>query len=122
MTMKLLATSVLTGLLMLPLAHAKLPAASPEAQAKASEAAAKTAWSDKVAAFQLCRSMDRVTDSYRKTAKAAGTETKPAAPTPPCTDPGPFGAAASAAGKPVEASGAHSPAGTAAKPPSGKSK
>ena len=55
-------------------------------------------------------------------AKAAGTETKPAAPTPPCTDPGPFGAAASAAGKPVEASGAHSPAGTAAKPPSGKSK
>ena len=121
MTMKLLATSVLTGLLMLPLAHAKLPAAPPEAQAKASEAAAKTAWSDKVAAFQLCRSMDRVADSYRKTAKAAGTETKPAAPTPPCTDPGPFAAAGAASSpKPLEASGAHSPAATATSPPSAK--
>ena len=101
-----------------PLALAKLPALSPEAQAKADEAKAKTAWSDKVSAYQLCRSMDRVAEVYRKSAKATGKETRPPAVTPPCTDPGPFVAAAPAATKPVEASGAHSPPATAATPPS----
>ena len=100
------------------LAHAKLPPPSPEAQAKADEAKAKTAWTDKVSAFQLCRAMDRVAESYRASAKAAGKETRPALPTPPCTDPGPFVAAAPAATKPIEASGAHSPPATAGTPPS----
>lgn len=100
------------------LAQAKLPPPSPEAQAKADEAKAKTAWNDKVSAYQLCRSMDRVAESYRASAKAAGKETKPPVSTPPCTDPGPFVAAAPAATKPIEASGAHSPPATAATPPS----
>ena len=99
-------------------AHAKLPPLSPEAQAKADEAKAKTSWNDKVSAYQLCRAMDRVAESYRANAKAAGKETRPAMPTPPCTDPGPFVAAAPAATKPIEASGAHSPPATAATPPS----
>lgn len=100
------------------LAHAKLPPLSPEAQAKADEAKAKAAWNDKVAAHQLCRAMDRVAESYRATARAAGKETRPALPTPSCTDPGPFVAAAPSATKPIEASGAHSPPATAATPPS----
>ncbi|HEV7914444.1 MAG TPA: hypothetical protein VGP22_11800 [Albitalea sp.] len=116
--MKLIATMLLA--LALPLAHAKLPPPSPEAQAKADDAKAKAAWTDKVGAFQLCRSMDRVAEAYRKNAKATGKDTKPPVDTPPCADPGPFVAAAPAASKPLEASGAHSPPATAATPPSNK--
>jgi hypothetical protein len=92
-------------------AAAKLPALSPEAQAKADEAKAKSAWSDKVAAYKLCEAQDRVVAQYRKTAANA----KPGTETPPCADPGPFSPAASA--PPLEAAGAHSPAQTAAQPP-----
>ncbi|MCV2366849.1 hypothetical protein [Roseateles oligotrophus] len=69
---------------------AKLPAPSDEAKAKAAATAAKTAWSDKLAAFQLCQAMNRVADGYRKNAKAAGREVQPAVDTPACADPGPF--------------------------------
>jgi len=98
-------------------ARAKLPPLSPDAQVKADEAKAKAAWTDKVAAYQLCKSMDRVAEAYHKTARAENRD-KAAAPTPPCTDPGPFVAAAPAAQKPLEASGAHSPPATATSPPS----
>jgi len=111
--MKLLAASLLAALLSAPFAHAKLPPPSPEAKAAADEAKLKTAWSDKVAAFQLCRSMDRVAQVYFQSAKAAGKPTQPPLAAPPCTDPGQFA-------KPLEASGAHSPAATAATPPSNK--
>jgi hypothetical protein len=70
--------------------HAKLPPASDEAKAKAAEAAAKTAWSNQVANFQLCKSMDAVAAGYRAQAKKAGQEAKPAVPTAPCADPGAF--------------------------------
>jgi len=98
-------------------ALAKLPPVSDEAKAKAAEAAAKSAWADKVGAYQLCKAMDRVADGYRKTSKSAGKDAPAASPTPACTDPGPF-AVAPAASKPLEASGAHSPAATATSPPS----
>jgi hypothetical protein len=94
-------------------ASAKLPALSPEAQAKADETKAKTAWSDKVAAYKLCQSQDRVVAQYRKTATSA----KPGTETPACTDPGPFAPPAASA-PPLEAAGAHSPPQTAAQPPS----
>ena len=125
--MKLRAPTLAALLLSAPLvicgAWAKLPPLPPDAQAKADEAKAKSAWTDKVAAYQLCKSMDRVADSYFKTAKASNHETKPAVPTPPCADPGPYAAASAAAPtpaaqKPVEQSGAHSPAGAATTPPS----
>ena len=45
-------------------AAAKLPALSDEAKAKAAEAAAKTAWGDKIAGFQLCKSQDRSAGKY----------------------------------------------------------
>ena len=97
-------------------ALAKLPPVSDEAKAKAAEAAAKTAWSDKVGAFQLCKSMDHVAAVYLADAKKAGKDVKPVA-TPPCTDPGPF-AYTPPSQKPLEASGAHSPPGQATSPPS----
>lgn len=109
----------LAALLAAPLALAKLPPLSAEAQIKADEAKAKAAWTDKVGAYKLCLSMDRVADIYYKTAKAAGKETRPPVATAPCADPGPFAAAASAP-KPLEASGAHSPAATATTPPSSR--
>jgi hypothetical protein len=95
-------------------ASAKLPPLNDEAKAKAAETAAKTAWTDKVGAYQLCKSQDRVAAKYMSEAKKAGKDVKPAATTPPCADPGPFAYTP----PPLEASGAHSPAATAAGPPS----
>jgi hypothetical protein len=107
-------------------AWAKLPAPSDEAKAKAAAAAAKTAWTDKVGAYQLCRAMDRTADGYRKAMKAAGKNAPAAVETPACADPGPFvapattsvAAAAPAVAPPLEAAGAHSPTKTATAPPS----
>lgn len=79
-----------TSLLVTGASLAKLPAPSDEAKAKAAEAAAKTDHGNKVAAFQLCKSMDRVAASYREKAKKAGKSVAPAADTPACADPGPF--------------------------------
>ena len=112
----LLATSV----------FAKLPAPvlTDEAKAKAEEAKAKTGWAAKVDSYKLCLSMDRAAGNYFKTAASNGKTVKPAVATAPaCADPGAFTyvvAAAVAVAKPVEAAGAHSPAATAASPPSAK--
>lgn len=97
------------------LAQAKLPPPSPEAAAKAAEAAAKAAHTAKVDNYKLCLYQDKAVAHYRKTAKDA----KPAAGTPACTDPGPF-VYTPPSDKPLEASGAHSPAGLATSPPSTK--
>ena len=122
--MKLLAASLLLCIAAAPMAQAKIPPLSAEAQIKADEAKAKTAWTDKVGAYQLCKAMDRTAATYFKTAKSAGKPASEPLPTPPCTDPGPYvspsAAAAASAAKPLEASGAHSPAATATSPPSSK--
>ena len=102
------------------LALAKLPALSDEAKAKAAEAAAKTAWTGKVEAYQLCKAQDKAAASYYQSAKAAGKNTKPAAATPACTDPGAFVYTAPEAAKPPEAAGASLPAAAAVSPPGGK--
>lgn len=102
-----------TALLLSLGAWAKLPAPSEEAKAKAAEAAAKTAHGDKVAAYQLCKSREKVAAHYYKTngkGKAAPTAT------PACVDPGaykpadPAAAAAPAAAKPAAAPAAAAPA------------
>jgi hypothetical protein len=114
---KLILTLALT-LASLPV-FAKLPAPTPEAQAKAADATARTAWSTKVDTYQLCKAQDQVAAKYRASAQAAGKPVPPATTTPSCADPGPYAAAAPAGEtKPIEASGAHSPATTAASPPS----
>ncbi|MBC7573156.1 MAG: hypothetical protein H7244_02350 [Herminiimonas sp.] len=74
-------------------AFAKLPAASPEAKAKKDEAAAKTAYNDKVAAYKLCLAQDRVAAAYRKGKAAADTTVPPAGDIPACQDPGNYMAA-----------------------------
>jgi hypothetical protein len=98
-------------------ALAKLPDATPEAKAKLDETAARVAWAGKVDGFQLCESQNKVAAKYRADAQAAGKEVKPAPPTPPCSEPGPF-AYTPAATRGLEASEAHSPAEPAASPPS----
>lgn len=94
------------------LASAKLPPPSPEAAAKAAEAAAKASWSAKVDNYKLCQAQDRVAAHYRKTTPSAKPATAAGAA---CMDPGPFAYTPPEA-KPLEAAGAHSPAGTAASP------
>ena len=69
------------------------PVLSDEAKAKAAEAAAKTAWTGKVDAYQLCKAQDKVAAALlaRLGQGAPARQTKPpdrlhAA----CADPGPF--------------------------------
>lgn len=90
--MKTLLTAGLLGLAMLTTggAWAKLPPLGDEAKAKAAEAAAKAAHGDKVAAYQLCKAMDRVAAAYREGAKKAGKDAPAPVATPACADPGPF--------------------------------
>ena len=68
-------------------ALAKLPAPTEEAKTRALEAKAKAAWSDKVAAYQLCKAQDKVAAQYLS---AKGPEAKPATATAPCQEPGPY--------------------------------
>jgi hypothetical protein len=107
------------GLAAASTAFAKLPAppSTPEARLKAAETAARTAWTGKVEAYKLCQVQDQVAARYRASAAAAGKQLSPGPALPACADPGPF-AFTPPADKPIEASGAHSPAGNASSPPS----
>ena len=78
-------------------AVAKLPALSDEAKAKAAETAAKNAHGDKIAAYQLCKSREKVAAHYYKTAKATGAKTNAPTVTPTCVDPGVYKPAEQAA-------------------------
>jgi hypothetical protein len=87
----------LIGLMVTGMAGAKLPPPTGEASAKATEAKDKAAWTDKVAAYQLCRSQDKVAAYYKKT-KGSTVKQATAAPAasiviPPCQNPGPYIAA-----------------------------
>ncbi len=70
-----------------------LPPLTPEAQAAATLAKAKAAYGDKVGAYQLCQSQNRVADRF----KIAGTAA-PAA----CVAPPPFVAPVAAAAAPAK--------------------
>jgi hypothetical protein len=82
----LLAVSVFTA----SLAIAKLPAPSDEAKAKATEAAAKTAWTAKVDGYKLCLYQDKAAAHYYSDAKKLNKETKAPVATAACADPGVF--------------------------------
>ena len=98
---------------------ATLPPPTDDAKARAAEAAAKVAWSDKVALYQLCRAMDRTAAAYRSGLLASGKDAPAPVETAPCVDPGPYVSQITPiASKPLEAAGAHSPPGTATSPPS----
>jgi hypothetical protein len=83
---------------------AKLPDPSPEAKEAADLAKAKTAWSDKVAAYKLCQAQNKVAKVYSVKAKVVDT--------PACADPGEF-VAPTANAAPAAAT---TPAPVAAKP------
>ena len=119
-SMNFVAPAALALSLSAPLAFAKLPTPNPtpEAKAKAAETAARAAWATQVDNFKLCETQDRVAAKYRASATAAGKTAPPPVATPACSNPGPFAYAPPADPKPIEASGAHSPATTATAPPS----
>ena len=71
-------------------ALAKLPPPTDAQQAKSAETKARTAWADKVAAFQLCKSQDRIAARYYGDMKARGNATHDPVQTAACADPGPF--------------------------------
>ena len=90
-------------------AVAKIPAPPQDEAAKS-----KAAWSDKVAAFQTCKAMDKAVAHYEADAKKAGKEAKPGA-APACTDPGPFAyTPPAAASAPAASAPAAAPAAAAA--------
>jgi hypothetical protein len=95
-------------------AVAKLPALSDEAKAKAAETAAKNAHGDKIAAYQLCKSREKVAAHYYKTAKTTGAKTNAPTATPACVDPGVYKPAEQAAA-PAAAPAAPAPATAPAK-------
>jgi len=97
---------------------AKLPPLSDEAKAKAAETAAKTAWTDKVGAFQLCKAMNKAAASYQAAMKQGGKTAATPVDTPACADPGAYVSPVAASAPPLEAAGAHSPPKTATAPPS----
>lgn len=91
-------------------AVAQLPPPTPQEKAEAAEIAARNAWEDKIGAYQLCRTTDRIAAKYRATRPDSPSAT---IATPPCTDPGPYlHAAPGSESKPLEAAESHSPAGT----------
>ena len=93
-------------------ALAKLPPPSEEAKAKAEEGKAKAAHGDKLAAFQLCNSMDKVTQRPLEEHKE-----RKAVELPKCQDPGPFryvAAAPATAPSPAAVAAPAAPAASAA--------
>ncbi len=131
--------ALITAAFLATSAFAKLPPPTDEAKAKAAEAAAKSAWSNKVGGYQLCQVQNKIAGKVVHKAPAAPSAAASAAPMSAaasapasaasaaavarmneiCTDPGPFVAAV--AERPLEAAGAHSPAETTKSPPNGKS-
>lgn len=111
-TLILIATAALS---ISAVAKLPVPVLTDEAKAKAAETAAKTAWSGKVDAFQLCKVQNQTAVAYFKSAKATGKETNPAAETPACADPGAFVYTPAPAAVPAPAAAASAPA-TPAKP------
>ncbi|MBU3537858.1 hypothetical protein [Polynucleobacter sp. UK-Gri1-W3] len=88
-------------------AFATLPPLTPEAQAAADLAKAKTAYVDKVGAYQLCQAQNRVADRFRVAGTAA-----PAA----CVAPPPFvPPVVAAAAAPAAPAASATPAAPAAK-------
>jgi hypothetical protein len=115
-----LAASVLVAGSLAAPAFAKLPPPSDAEKAKAAETAARGAWTEKVGAYKMCVSMDRVAEVYRTSSKSLGKDAPAPVAMPPCADPGPFVPITPTQDKPLEASGAHSPPGNAGTPPSNK--
>lgn len=97
---------------------AKLPPPSDTAKAQAAEAQAKAAWTDKVGLYKTCLAGDKAVAEYRASLRREGKNAPTPTPTPACSDPGPYTPITPTGSKPLEASEAHSPSGSAVSPPS----
>jgi hypothetical protein len=84
--MKTIISILITLALTASAAHAKLPAQTEEQKTAAAAAKDKAAWTDKVAAYQLCLRQGTVAAAYLK----AKNGTKPVIDVPPCIDPGAY--------------------------------
>jgi hypothetical protein len=90
-TMHMFRLSLLAAALFAAPAFARLPAPSEDAKAKAAEAAARTLWSTKVAAFQLCQAQDKAVADHHAAMKNTGRASVPVdTASAPCVDPGSF--------------------------------
>ncbi|HEX2603793.1 MAG TPA: hypothetical protein VHL60_03900 [Oxalicibacterium sp.] len=67
-------------------AYAKLPPLTDEAKAKADETKNKAAWTDKVAAYQLCEAQNRIAARYLQEKH----KPKPTVDVPACQNPGSY--------------------------------
>jgi hypothetical protein len=84
--MKTIIAVLITLAMTASVAHAKLPAQTEEQKAAAAAAKDKAAWTDKVAAYQLCMRQGTVAAAYLK----AKDTKKPVIEVPPCIDPGAY--------------------------------
>jgi hypothetical protein len=101
---------------------AKLPASTEAEKAVVSRNVARQAWNTKQDAFESCRAQDRVVKQYQDSLRSQGKAVPSSVITGDCADPGPYVADSGTpiVNRPIEASGAHSPPGTAVTPPSTK--
>ncbi len=118
--MKLLVVLMLVA--MSGIAVAKLPPPSEAEKDLTLRNASRQTWISKQDAFASCQAQDRVVKKYQESLRSQGKPVPPGLDTGPCADPGPYAADAGTpiANRPTEASGAHSPPGTAVSPPSTK--
>jgi hypothetical protein len=83
---------------------------------------ARQTWIAKQDAFESCRAQDNTVKKYQEGLRAQGKSVPPGLDTGACSDPGPYAADSGTpiVNRPIEASGAHSPPGTAVTAPSSK--
>ena len=84
---KMIALLAFAALAAASASHAKIPPPSPEAKAAADAKKSKTEWTEKMAAYKLCQTQDRIAARYFKMHENA---TKPTVEVPPCTAPEPY--------------------------------
>ena len=118
--MKLIAPIVLTFACVGALA--KLPPPSAEEVEATRRNLARQTWTAKQDAFVSCRAQDKVVKKYQDGLRAEGKSVPLGLDTGACSDPGPYAADSGTpiVNRPIEASGAHSPPGTAVTAPSSK--
>jgi hypothetical protein len=104
------------------LAMGKLPTPSEADKEQMLRNIARQTWSSKQDAFESCRAQDRIVKKYQEGLRSQGKTVPPSQDTGTCSDPGPFVADGGSPiiNRPLEASGAHSPPGTAVTAPSSK--
>jgi hypothetical protein len=103
-------------------ALAKLPEATQAEKALMQQNVARQTLLTKQDAYESCVAQNKIVKKYQDNLRAQGKAIPVGVDTGPCSDPGPFKADGGTpiVNRPIEASEAHSPTGTAVSPPSSK--